>query len=93
MWHSFKLVEDDFYPDSHTMRTTTGGYDGQREGDGDSDSEATSFTLERDEQGYSAKFVCVLRRNGMASGIIYLENEEEYQWLRERVNGVFSRGD
>lgn len=92
MKHTFTFIEDDFYADQPTkmQRTTTGGYDGERPGDRDGP-DVVSFTLDRDEQGFSAQFVCILRRNGIASGLLYLGSEEEYQWLREKVNGVFRR--
>lgn len=72
------------------MKTTTGGYDGQKEGDG-LDVSDVEFTLDHDTQGFSVSFCCTLRRNGAASGLLYVADEEEYKWLRERITGTFKR--
>lgn len=47
------------------------------------------YTLTKEERMYSSKIVCTLRRNGIASGLLYLGSEEEFHWLCDHVTGVF----
>ena len=62
------------------------GYEGQ-----DEDEEGSvTFELELVAYMYTARGItCRLLRDGEASGIVYLKSKNEFEWLRERINGTF----
>lgn len=66
---------------------TTTGYD---EGTADSKPETITYELLQENRSYGPRRAFVLLRNGVASGIIYLDHEAEGPWLQERINGTLS---
>ena len=69
------------------MAEVDAGYDGQDKGD---TSGVVTFELERVKYLFTAQgTACRLIRDGIAVGVFYLGSEDEFKWLKERIEGVF----
>lgn len=69
------------------MAEVDAGYDGQDKGD---TSGVVTFELEVVKYLFTAQgTACRLIRDGIAVGVFYLGSEDEFKWLKERIEGTF----
>lgn len=54
-----------------------------------------TFSLGRYEEQYSiaGNIVCRLMRNGLAVGMLHVKSEEEYKWLKSKIDGEYDAED
>lgn len=66
------------------------GYDEPKE---KSENEVAVFTVEPAMFHYSHSTAATVRRNGIAVGLLYLKSKEEFDWVKERLEGTFDMED
>lgn len=62
----------------------TAGYDGEKPEESQP-IDSLRWTLEQPEYFWSTKIMGQLKCDGISRGVIYFQNEEEFQWLKTKI--------
>ena len=68
------------------MTTPETGYD---QGGSEEDEGTVVFELTKVEHLYSRGIMGRLKRNGEPIGLLYFKSEEEFDWIKRRIDGEF----